>query len=314
MSDNKRWLAIVNLLSGSGKCGREWDIIALTLSEKGIEFDTVFTERRFHAIDLAVKGITEDGYRNLIAVGGDGTIHEVANGILLQSAVKCTDVRLGAVSVGTGNDWIRMYGIPATYEAAAETIASGQEFLQDVGLATFRGRDGSEQSRYFANITGVGMDAAVNLRVCQMKDKGKNGKLSYLMSLAGSVLGYRSCPMKVLIDGKTVIDRKTLSVTIGIGRYNGGGMMQVPLAEADDGLFDCTVIDDMPPLKVALSTRKLYNGTIYTIDGVNHYRGRKIEISSSEPREMEVDGEPLGTTPVSYELKEKALKVMIPRQ
>ena len=132
MSTNNRWLAVVNLLSGSGKCGRDWDSIAQMLYAKGIEFDTVFTGYRFHAIELVQRGIEEDGYRNLIAVGGDGTIHEVANGILTQTSVASTEVRMGVIAVGTGNDWVRSYGIPTDYEKAVEVIAAGKTFTQDV--------------------------------------------------------------------------------------------------------------------------------------------------------------------------------------
>ena len=94
MGKNNRWLAIVNLLSGSGKCGRDWEHIARILYSKGIDFDTVFTGRRQHAIELARRGIIEDGYRNIIAIGGDGTIHEVANGILTQTEVDPAEVRI----------------------------------------------------------------------------------------------------------------------------------------------------------------------------------------------------------------------------
>ena len=147
MGKNNRWLAIVNLLSGSGKCGRDWEHIARILYSKGIDFDTVFTGRRQHAIELAQRGIIEDGYRNIIAIGGDGTIHEVANGILTQTEVNPAEVRMGVIAVGTGNDWIRTYGIPRSYEGAAEVIAAGKEFLQDVGKATYINRKGVEESR-----------------------------------------------------------------------------------------------------------------------------------------------------------------------
>ncbi|MBQ1964655.1 MAG: diacylglycerol kinase family lipid kinase [Tidjanibacter sp.] len=312
MGKNNRWLAIVNLLSGSGKCGRDWEHIARILYSKGIDFDTVFTGRRQHAIELAQRGIIEDGYRNIIAIGGDGTIHEVANGILTQTEVNPAEVRMGVIAVGTGNDWIRTYGIPRSYEGAAEVIAAGKEFLQDVGKATYINRKGVEESRYCVNVSGAGMDAAVNLKVCQMKDKGKNGKSSYTMQLARSVFGYRSCPMTVKVDGKQVASGMIMSVSVGIGQYNGSGMLQLPLSKADDGLLDCTIIDTMSALKIATVVGKLYDGKIYSVGKVHHHTGKCIEITAEDVREVEVDGEALGTTPVRFDISSKRLKVLVP--
>ncbi len=282
------------------------------LYAKGIEFDTVFTGYRFHAIELVQRGIEEDGYRNLIAVGGDGTIHEVANGILTQTSVASTEVRMGVIAVGTGNDWVRSYGIPTDYEKAVEVIAAGKTFTQDVAKATYVGRSGEQESRYCVNVAGAGMDAAVNLKVCQMKDKGKNGKLAYMMQLAKSVFGYKSCEMEVAVDGVKVEEGMIMSVSIGIGQYNGSGMRQLPLSTADDGLLDCTVIDTMSAPKIATVVGRLYDGKIYSVKKVHHHQGRTIEVSSKDVREVEVDGEPLGTTPVRYDIEDKRLTILVP--
>lgn len=312
MSQNNRWLAIVNLLSGSGKCGRDWDSIAQMLYSRGIEFDTVFTGFRFHAIELARKGIEEDGYRNLIAVGGDGTIHEVANGILTQSAVDSTKVRMGVIAVGTGNDWIRSYGIPTDYKEAVDVIVGGKSFTQDVAKATYINRSGESESRYCVNIAGTGLDAAVNLEVCKMKDKGKNGKMAYMMQLAKSVLSYRSRKMSIKIDGELVREGLIMSTSMGIGQYNGSGMRQLPLSKADDGLLDCTIIERMSVPKIAMVVGKLYDGKIYSVRKIHHHTGRLIEVASEDVREVEIDGEPLGTTPVRYEIEDKRLTIIVP--
>lgn len=312
MNKNNRWLAIVNLLSGSGRCGRDWEHIARMLYARGIDFDTVFTGHRYHAIDLARRGIVEDGYRNLIAIGGDGTLHEVANGILLQDEVPSQEIRMGVIPVGTGNDWIRTFGIPRDYQGAVDIIANGNEFLQDVAKATFVGRDGNEESRYCVNVSGVGLDAYVNLKVCQMKDKGKNGKMSYMTGLAKSVLKYRSCRMAVRVDGENEAKGLIMSISVGIGQYNGSGMRQLPDAVADDGILDVTVIETMSVPRILTVVGKLFDGKIYTVRRVHNYKGRTIEISSDEVREVEVDGESLGTTPVKYTIEDKKLKVIIP--
>ncbi|MBO7300724.1 MAG: diacylglycerol kinase family lipid kinase [Tidjanibacter sp.] len=312
MSKNNRWLAIVNLLSGSGKCGRDWEHIARMLYAKGIDFDTVFTGYRYHAIELAKRGIVEDGYRNLIAIGGDGTIHEVANGILLQTEVPSTEVRMGVIPVGTGNDWIRSYDLPRDYEGAIEVLVGGKEFVQDVAKATFTNRDGKQESRYCVNVSGAGLDAFVNLKVCKMKDKGKNGKMAYISQLAKSVLEYRSCRMTVRVDGVNEAKGLIMSTAVGIGKFNGSGMLQLPDSKADDGLLDVTVIETMSVPRILMVVGKLFDGKIYSVKRVQNFKGRTIEVLSDEVREMEIDGEALGTTPVRYEIEDKRLKILIP--
>lgn len=312
MNKNNRWLAIVNLLSGSGRCGRDWEHIARMLYGQGIDFDTVFTGHRFHAIELAKRGIVEDGYRNLIAIGGDGTVHEVANGILLQTDVPSTDIRLGVIPVGTGNDWIRSYGIPREYEKAVEVVATGKEFVQDVAKCTYINRKGEPESRYCVNISGAGLDAAVNLKVCQMKDKGKNGKMAYMSQLAKSVLSYRSCKMCVRVDGVNEAKGLIMSTAVGIGQFNGSGMWQLPNSVADDGLLDVTVIETMSVPRILSVVGRLFDGKIYSVKRVHNYKGRTVEFLSDEVREVEIDGEALGTTPATFTIEDKKLKIIVP--
>ncbi|MBO5693062.1 MAG: diacylglycerol kinase family lipid kinase [Tidjanibacter sp.] len=312
MSKNNRWLAIVNLLSGSGRCGRDWEHIARMLYGAGIDFDTVFTGHRSHAIDLAERGVVEDGYRNLIAIGGDGTVHEVANGILRQRAVPSDQIRMGVIPVGTGNDWIRTYKIPRDYQEAVNVIAAGKEFRQDVAKVEYVGRNGEQAERYCVNICGMGLDAAVNLRVCQMKDKGRNGKAAYMTQLVRSVLTYRSCMMTVGVDGTTEAKGNIMSIAVGIGQYNGSGMWQLPGSVTDDGLLDVTVIEQMSIPHIALVVGRLFDGKLYNLKRVNNYRGREITVTSKEVREVEIDGEALGTTPVRLTTEDKRLRIIVP--
>ena len=312
MNKNNRWLAIVNLLSGSGKCGRDWENIAKMLYSNGIDFDTVFTGHRFHAIELTKRAIVEDGYRNLIAIGGDGTIHEVANGILLQQEIPSNEIRMGVIPVGTGNDWIRSFAIPREYESAVRTIAEGKEFVQDVAKVTFINREGKEESRYCVNVTGAGLDADVNFRVCKMKEKGKNGKAAYMSKLVESVFAYHSCDMTAKVDGQEKFRGYTLSASVGIGRYNGSGMQQLPESVADDGLLDITVIEHMSIPRIAMAVPLLFNGKIYTHKRVRHYTGRTVELQFDSVREMEIDGEALGTTPLTITIEDKRLKIIVP--
>ena len=120
MSDQK-WIAIVNPNAGAGKCKKDWPKIRDLLKKYNVSFDSVYTEKRYHAMILTRKKIRE-GYKKIIVVGGDGTLNEVINGLFAQKNIVTTDITLGMIPVGTGNDWSRMFGISFKYEEAIKTL------------------------------------------------------------------------------------------------------------------------------------------------------------------------------------------------
>ena len=264
-----KWFAIVNPVAGSGRGLTDWPLISRLLRERHIVPEYVFTERKYHAIELAVEAVN-NGFRKIIVVGGDGTIHEVVNGLFIQKTVPTTDVLLSVIAVGTGNDWIRMFGIPRKYSEAIRAIADGHSFLQDVGVISYY-KASYKQSRYMANVAGV----------------------------------------KVYVDDELVVNDLVYSATIGIGRYNGGGMLQTPEAVADDGLFDLTVIRKMSRLAVLLHFKVLFNGRIYKLRKTSLNRGRRIRIESSPEIAVEVDGEALGYSPFEFEIIDRAVRVVV---
>ena len=284
-----KWFAIVNPVAGSGRGLTDWPLISRLLRERHIVPEYVFTERKYHAIELAVEAVN-NGFRKIIVVGGDGTIHEVVNGLFIQKTVPTTDVLLSVIAVGTGNDWIRMFGIPRKYSYYKASY---------------------KQSRYMANVAGVGFDAFVNRKYNHLKEEGKKGKWLYLWSTLKAVLRYSSTGVKVYVDDELVVNDLVYSATIGIGRYNGGGMLQTPEAVADDGLFDLTVIRKMSRLAVLLHFKVLFNGRIYKLRKTSLNRGRRIRIESSPEIAVEVDGEALGYSPFEFEIIDRAVRVVV---
>ena len=136
MENADKWFAIVNPVAGSGRGLADWPQISKLLRDNHIVPEYAFTERKYHAIELAVEAVN-NGFRKLIVVGGDGTIHEAVNGLFIQKAVPTQDVLLSVIAVGTGNDWIRMFGIPRKYSEAIRAIVEGHSFLQDVGMISY---------------------------------------------------------------------------------------------------------------------------------------------------------------------------------
>ncbi|MDR0955353.1 MAG: diacylglycerol kinase family lipid kinase, partial [Rikenellaceae bacterium] len=279
------------------------------LRDHHIGFDFVFSEKKFHAIELAVEAIN-NGYRKIVVVGGDGTIHEVVNGIMIQKEVPSAEVLLAVIAVGTGNDWIRMFGIPRKYTDAIRAMVDGHSFLQDIARVSFY-KSNFPQQRYMANVAGLGFDASVNKYYNRLKDTGKHGSWIYQWGMFKVILSYKTPRMTVTIDGETFAEQPFFSSTIGIGKYNGGGMMQMPEAIADDGLLDVTLIRKMSKLRVLANFRSLYNGKIYRIPKVSHHRGRKIAVTSHPESAIEVDGEALGYSPFEFEVIDRAIRVIV---
>ncbi len=309
MQEQDRWYAIVNPVAGSGKGLTDWPLISKLLRDHGIVPTYVFTERKYHAIELAVEAVNS-GYRKIIVVGGDGTIHEVVNGLFIQKTVPTQDVLLAVIAVGTGNDWIRMFGIPRKYSEAIKAIVAGHSFLQDVGVISYY-HASYKQSRYMANVAGVGFDAFVNRKYNHLKEEGRRSKWLYLWSAFKAVLTYSSTGVKIWVDDQLVVNDLVYSATVGIGRYNGGGMLQTPNAVADDGLFDLTVIRRISKLGVIARFSALYDGSIYKIKKISLDRGRKIRIESSPEIAIEVDGEALGYSPFEFQVIDRAIRVVV---
>lgn len=309
MQQQETWMVIVNPKAGSGRGLKDWPIISNQMYNMGIKFTCVFTEHKYHAIELTVSAINS-GYRSIIAVGGDGTVHEVVNGIFIQKVVATTDIALAVIPAGTGNDWIRMYGISKTYSEAVKSIALKKTILQDVAKVEFY-ETMVKHTRYMANVAGLGYDAVVNLKYNYLKDQGKNGKWLYIRSALHTFLKFRAKHFKIIEDGKLFYNGMVFSGAVGIGRFNGGGMQQTPNAQVDDGLMDLTIIRKMAKFNILKNFSMLYKGNIYNLPKVIYTQSKKIEIETYPETRIEIDGEAVGTSPFVFELVPKAIKVVV---
>jgi YegS/Rv2252/BmrU family lipid kinase len=299
-----RWLVIVNPNAGSRKGRRDWEEISKLLDSDGFNYEARFTEKSFHATELSRSGITE-GFRRIIIVGGDGTMNEVVNGIFRQDSCHSSEVILGMITVGTGNDWGKMYNIPQDYKKAIAAIKAGKTRLQDAGRAVYT-INGTTEQRYFANIAGLGFDASVVKRTNIQKTRGKSGKSSYYSALLKSLTSYKTTNTRVTVNEEST-DNDTFSISIGIGKFSGGGMMQTPEALIDDGLFDITVIKSMNKLEIIRSLKKLYDGSILEHPKIISLKGDKIRIESEPEISLEADGESLGYSPIEFNIIPKSL-------
>jgi diacylglycerol kinase (ATP) len=304
-----KWLIVVNPNAGIKKGSKDWPQISRLLNTAGIEHLCIVTEHRNHANQLVGEFIGE-GYRNIAIVGGDGTMNEVVNGIFLQQHIAPEEITLGMIPVGTGNDWCRTFGIPFDYEGAVGFLKKGKILLQDIGrISYFRNQE--PFVRFFINIAGMGYDALVAKKTNISKEKGKGGPLTYLFFVFSSLFQYKFIEAVIDIDDEQVFKGEIFSMNVGICKYNGGGMMQVPGAVPDDGLFDITLIKKAPKWMVVRYANKLYDGTHVHLPIVSTFRGTSVRIRSVGKIYLEADGESLGHSPFVFEILPRSLKVVV---
>ncbi len=309
--DNK-YLVVVNLHAGSKKCKRDWPEIKKHLIKAGFDMQIVFTEYQNHALQLAKGLIEEEGFKKIIVVGGDGTLNEVVNSVFKQNRFRTMEIQIGLITVGTGNDWGRMYEIPESYEDQVKILKEERFILQDIGVVKYRHAN-EEDNRYFANIAGMGYDALVAKKTNLMKQKGRGGAIVYLLNLLSGLFQYKNVQLEIEADGKQVFSGKVFTMSIGICKYNGAGMMQLPFAVPDDGLFDVTVIRKTTKLRVVKNIKNLYDGSFISMPEVETFTGQKFTIRStpSDKLFLETDGESLGHSPLDFEVIPRAAKMIV---
>ncbi len=307
ISRKKEWLVIVNPNAGNGKGKKDWDKISGFLKKENLSFTVKFTEAKGHAIHLTNEAVGT-GSRNIITVGGDGTLNEVVNGIFSGNASLSTEISLALIPVGTGNDWGRMFGIPLDYEKAARIISDDKSMLHDVGLISYFNGDKREQ-RYFINIAGMGFESVVVRRTNNQKEKGYGGKAIYFYNLLLSLLSYKNTRAEIKVDGQK-ISADVFSLNVGNGRYCGGGMRQTPDAMPDDGLLDVTVISGMGRIEIIRNLKILYDGTILSHPKIEGYRCKNLSVSSDSLLYIEADGESLGHSPAEFSIIPSGINIV----
>ena len=302
---------IVNPRAGSGKTMYEWLPAERKLKRLGIPCDIALTDHKRHATALAQQAAAE-GYRRIIAVGGDGSLHEVFNGTCRWCAatgVPTEEFLLGVVPIGSGNDWIRSLAVPNDTIEVVDLIRRNSFGRMDV----MRVKSSGGKTAYMANIGGVGFDSHVCKRVNAQKESGRRGKLIYLNSLRYTIFNLKSINISVVADGEVVFTGLCYSVAFGNGRYSGSGMRQVPLAVLDDGLLDYTIIPKTPLLKVVKELPRLFNGTLHQSVYVISGKCRSLQIVPMDEQSndiFELDGEIEGLLPMSIEVTGHMINVI----
>jgi diacylglycerol kinase (ATP) len=241
-----------------------------------------------------------------VAVGGDGTLNEVANGIARSSA----SPELATIPLGTGMDFGRTYGVPTRFEDAVRVATGGAARTIDLGRVTYREWSGAEASRYFANVGSVGMSAAVAQRANGMS-KALGGKATFFYALIRVFFDWQNTVVSVALDDATR-EARMHDVIVANGRWHGGAMLLAPDAEPDDGLFDVVLIGDVTKRDFVTTAPKIYKGTYLSHPKVELLRSRTVNVEAPERLPIELDGEQVGTTPARFEVVPRAIRVRVP--
>ncbi len=309
-------LVIVNPKSAGGSTKDNWANKASDLRAHFGAFQVAFTKGAGDGIVLA-KRHSENGRKFIIACGGDGTINEIANGILQGGK----DTELGILPSGTGGDFRKTIGIPQETREAAKVLQSGETRRIDVGRVTFQSHENETISRYFLNVASFGLSAAINEKVKE-KDYFKwlpidalRGKAKYALSTFEKILDTDALTVRVKIDEKEEKSLNTLNFCVCNARFFGGGMKIAPDAKLADGFFNVVNIGDIKTLKIILQGYTLYRGTHYDLAEVKNSLAQRIEVSPINNQEIhiETDGELPGKLPAVFEILPGALSIRTPK-
>lgn len=310
----RRIAIIANPLSGRGSNARRrqellglFDFFIQEAKSKGVDVQFELLETTAKGASVATgeaipgsgsylaRRAAEDGFDVVAAAGGDGTVGEVANGLV------GTSTALAVLPMGTGNDFSRAVGLGTDLEAAVRCAVFGEIKWIDLG----KGPKG-----FFINIAGCGFDAVV-AREINRGFKMLRGTAAYLAAVIKTLVGFKPVEISIDVDGD-VHQQKAMLCAVANARCYGGGMMVAPNASWVDGLLDVVVVGDVSALEFLRAFPRVFKGTHLSHPKVSSWRGKVIKIQSAEPLPVLADGEDLGETPIQFEIHPKCIKFVGP--
>jgi len=283
---------IVNPIAGGGKAYSLMPGLIAFMKKSGKDFDIYETQGPQDAIEAA-RNAAKDGYDIVVAVGGDGTLNEVLNGIVGTEAI------LAVVPGGKGNDFATAVKMPSAIEPVCQVLLDANIKLIDLGKV---------MDRYFINSVGIGFDAAVAERV-NRGVKPFKGVSAYIYAVLEMLISYKTIEMEIDLGDGLFTCKPTL-VAVGIGQAYGGGMKILPDAIQDDGLFDVCILDEMKKPLMLYHFPKVFKGKLKHLKESKMFRTREVKIKMSDLRPMHLEGEILRGDYMHFTIEEKAVPVL----
>ena len=302
--DINTWFLIVNPSSGNKNFKNSWNEIKYLLNLKKIQYSFAFSQYTKHEVEL-VREVIKKGYKIIISVGGDGTLHHVINGVMTQTYIKTNKVKIGIIPLGTGNDWIKTYNIPNSIEKSIAIIKKNTTILQDIGCITLL----NGKKEYFNNLAGIGYDGYV---VKNLKYLKKVGSIAFLLSGLYSLLSYRKKKYTITIGDET-LKEECLMIIFGICKYSGGGLRVTKYPNPTDGLLDITIVKKFSFFNLLFNLPKLYNGNIVHHKKVDNYKVKELNIINDNSI-IEADGEVVGYGSLNVTILQNAVQFLVKKR
>lgn len=309
----KLLIFIVNQKAGNGKGLKVWNKLKQELEQKKIYYRSFFTKYPNHAKELAqqIGSMFEDKVEAVVAVGGDGTMNEVVNGM-----VYYPEIKVGYIPAGSGNDFSRGFKVPKSSLDALSFILrnrSSKGKLFDIGKCKVRGKS---KSSYFVSSLGTGFDAAVSKLTNESKmkkylNKIHLGSLAYVGALIRLLFTYQLTNVSLTVDGKYHRYENVWFVTVSNQPFYGGGMKIAPKAKATDGIFDITVVHDLSRIKLLLVFVTVFFGAHTKFKEIAQHKGANIKVESDEIMLVHADGELIGQIPVQVEVQHRNIPFLV---
>ena len=310
MSNSEHWAIIINPKSGKKNFRRQQKYLFLTLKHAGIEFDYRLTRFAGHASKIA-RYFVEKGYRNIMVLGGDGTMSEVINGIFSSNIVVDDSLKIALIPRGTGNDWARFWGLTTDYKKSIEVFLKGKIQAIDIGKVEYQ-MEGLKESHYFINSIGLGLDAAVVNLTHRLKEIFGSHSFMYTVALLGAVFTYKAHKVRIFSDEKT-LSESMFTMNVANGCYSGGGMKQNPNALPYDGLMDVMMAKKPTLWDIITAILRLFNGKLLEHPVIESFQTRNLLVQCDKAALMEADGIIVnGFSPFNISIMPEAIQMIVP--
>lgn len=306
----QHWGIIINPKSGKKKYRHQRKELFMVLKHHDIPFDYRVTRFAGHASKIA-RNFIESGYKNILVLGGDGTMSEVINGIFSAAVETTSDLKIALIPRGTGNDWGRFWGLTRDYRKSIDVFLKAKTRAIDIGKVAYD-MEGRKEARFFINSIGFGLDAAVVNLTHRLKEIFGSHSFLYSVSLLLAVFGYRAHRVRIHSNNET-ISEKMFTMNIANGCYSGGGLKQTPDAVPYDGLFDVMIAKKPTFFKIIGALGYLFSGKLLRHSLIVSFRTNELLIQCDKKALLEADGIIVnGISPFRVTILPGAIQMIVP--
>ena len=306
----QHWAIIINPKSGKKKFRQQRKYLFLALKHAGIEFDYRITRFAGHASKIA-RYFVEKNYKNIMVLGGDGTMSEVINGIFSANIEDTSSLKIALIPRGTGNDWGRFWGLTRDYNKSIDVFFKGKTQSIDIGRVEYD-MEGIKESHFFINSIGLGLDAAVVNLTHRLKAVLGSHSFLYTLALLGAVFTYKAHKVRIFSDERNITNGM-FTMNVANGCYSGGGMKQNPNAVPYDGLMDVMMAKKPTIWDIITALLRIFNGKLLEHPVIESFQTQSLLVQCDKSALLEADGIIVnGFSPFKISIIPNAIQMIVP--